>query len=188
MKVFDFDNTLYRGESPIDLVLFMMKKDKKILLWLPKIFFNLFKYKLCILNKEQLENKINELMHDLLKDKDKTAEIINSFWSQNYKKLNQVTLKEVAPEDVILSASPSLLLDGIKEKLISQNIVCSEIDIDKKKITYLNFGENKVKRFKEIYGDKKIDAFYTDSYNDKAMMEISDKVFLVRKNKIIQIK
>ena len=188
MKVFDFDNTLYRGESPIDFVLFMIKKNRKILLWIPKIFFNLIKYKLCILSGEQLESKINDFMDDFLNDKDEIIRNTKEFWSRNYKKLNMNTIKEVEPDDVILTASPSFFIDGIKDKIVSKNVICSEIDLDARKIDFLNFGENKVRKYKEIYGDKKVDCFYTDSYNDKFMMDISEKVFLVKKRKISQIK
>ena len=40
----------------------------------------------------------------------------------------------------------------------------------------------------EMYPGAHIDNFYTDSMNDKAMMDISDHVFLVNGNKIEQIK
>ena len=30
MKVFDFDNTLYRGESAADLFFFMIKRNRKL--------------------------------------------------------------------------------------------------------------------------------------------------------------
>ena len=29
MNVFDFDNTIYRGESAVDLAIFMIKSNKK---------------------------------------------------------------------------------------------------------------------------------------------------------------
>ena len=44
----------------------------------------------------------------------------------------------------------------------------------KKNIIYLNYGSNKVKRFYENYENAVIEKFYTDSYNDKALMEISE--------------
>lgn len=188
MKVFDFDNTLYRGESLIDFTVFMIKKNKRIILWLPKIFFNLIRYKLCIISREEIESKMNEFMGEFLNDKEDMLRSIDEFWEKNQKNLNEVTLKEVNPEDIILTASPSFLINGIKDKIIAKNIISSEIDLDKKQIVYLNFGENKVKKYKEAYGNLKIDGFYTDSYNDKDMMDISEKAFLVKKNKVIQIK
>lgn len=54
-------------------------------------------------------------------------------------------------------------------------------DFEQKKITRFNFGDNKVRRYRELYGDREIDAFYTDSYNDRFLMEISNEVFIVKK-------
>ena len=55
------------------------------------------------------------------------------------------------------------------------------------KFIRLCFLENKVKAFREIYPDRHIENFYTDSMNDKAMMDIADNVYLVKKNKITKI-
>ena len=79
-------------------------------------------------------------------------------------------------------------MDGIRDRLGTQNIIASEVDLDKREITHFNFKENKVRRFRELYGDARIKSFYTDSYNDQAVMDISDKVFLVKKGKIKRIK
>ena len=54
--------------------------------------------------------------------------------------------------------------------------------------TYLCFLENKVKIFRELYPDAHIANFYTDSMNDKAMMDIADHVYLVKKDRITKIK
>ena len=48
--------------------------------------------------------------------------------------------------------------------------------------------ENKVKMFRDVYGDVEIDEFYTDSMSDKPMMDISKTVFLVDGEKLIKIK
>lgn len=56
------------------------------------------------------------------------------------------------------------------------------------KFKRLCFLENKVKIFNELYPNAHIDNFYTDSMNDKAMMDIADHVYLVNGNKIEQIK
>ncbi|MDE6659489.1 MAG: phosphoserine phosphatase, partial [Eubacterium sp.] len=62
------------------------------------------------------------------------------------------------------------------------------IDKDTGKFTRLCFLENKVKIFNELYPNCHIENFYTDSMNDKAMMDIADHVYLVKKNKITKIK
>ena len=79
------------------------------------------------------------------------------------------------------------LLDEIMKRIGIKNYVGSSID-KTGKFKRLCFLENKVKIFNELYPNAHIDNFYTDSMNDKAMMDISDHVFLVNGNKIEQIK
>ena len=55
-------------------------------------------------------------------------------------------------------------------------------------VSFFNFGDNKVTRYRELYGDRPIDCFYTDSYNDRSMMDISDRVFIVKDGRIKSIK
>lgn len=188
MKAFDFDDTLYRGESSIDYVLFMIKKNKKIILWIPKILFGLIQYKLCLISKEKIENQINDFLKFVIKDKEEIANQVREFWEKFSRNLNQELINTITNDDVIITASPSFLIEGIKNRLGTANLICSEFDLDKKCVLYFNFGENKVKKFYEVHGNSKIECFYTDSYNDKSMMDISDKVFLVKKRKIKQIK
>ena len=188
MKAFDFDNTLYFGESSVDFALFMMKKNKKIILWLPRIFWGLLKYKLCLISREKIEDEINAFMKSVIKEKAETAKLVAEFWQKHQKNLNIELLKTVTEEDVIITAGPSFLIEAVKNKLGTSNLICSEFDAETGRVVYLNFGENKVKSFREKYAESLIDCFYTDSYNDKALMDISAKIFLVKRSRIKQIK
>ncbi len=188
MKVFDFDNTIYRGESSIDFSIFMIRKNKRIILYLPTIFISLVKYKLCLVNKVKLEKTINDFLKVMIKDKRETFRTIAEFWSKNEHKLDKKILNIIKHDDVIMTASPSFLVHGIQKRLNTRNIICTEVDPDKREMTYFNFGENKLRRFKELYGDRKIDCLFTDSYNDKAIMDISEKVFMVRKGHIRRLR
>ena len=187
-NVFDFDNTLYRGESAVDFAFFMMKSNKRILRWLPSIFWNLLKYKFCLVTREKMEKTINVFMKDVLRDSDELFRLAEEFWKTHGNRLDEAMLARIHAGDVILSAGPDFLLKEIGDRLGTSHILCSEVDLSEKKIVYLNFGSNKVKRFREVYGETAIEAFYTDSYNDRALMEISDTVFLVTKGKLKQIK
>ena len=180
MKVFDFDNTIYRGESSVDFAFYMIKHNKRIIRFIPTILFSLAGYKLCLLSKEKLESIINRFFAGVLDGTESPAEFVDPFWQTHADRLNHDILRLIEPDDVIISASPVFLLDGIRDLIRTKKIVGTEVDIAQKKITRFNFGDNKVKRYKELYGDKKIDAFYTDSYNDKEMMRISETVFIVK--------
>ena len=45
MRVFDFDNTIYNGESVFDFYLFSIKKNPKVIKYLFVVVYNLLKYK-----------------------------------------------------------------------------------------------------------------------------------------------
>lgn len=187
-NVFDFDNTLYHGESAADFALFMIRYNKQIIRWLPCIFWNLLKYKLCLVTRERMEKTINAFLQDVFWDKDAILLQAQEFWETHAQKLDAGMLARIRPEDAIISAGPDFLLRAVGDRLGTEKLVCSEADLTEKKVRYLNFGSNKVKRYREIYGDAPIEQFYTDSYNDKALMDISDTVFLVKKGKLRQIK
>ena len=181
MKVFDFDNTIYRGESSVDFSFFMIRHKKKILLYIPRILFSLVGYKLCLLKKEKLESIINGFFAGLIDGTESHELFVKQFWETHADRLNESMLGLIEPDDVIISASPIVLLDGIRDKLNTGNILGTDVDFEQKKITRFNFGDNKVRRYRELYGDREIDAFYTDSYNDRFLMEISNEVFIVKK-------
>ena len=164
MKVFDFDNTLYRGESSLDFSLYMIRTHKKILLYLPVIMANAIKYKLCLVDRQKLGAEINKYMKLIIRDEREIRHLVRKFWQTHADRLDADMLKRISPDDLIITAG-----------------------LDRIEILHFNFKDNKVSRFRELYGDAKIDAFYTDSYNDRALMEISDKVFLVKKGKIKRI-
>ena len=173
MKAFDFDNTIYRGESSIDLAVYMIRNNKKIILYLPMIFTNLVKYKLCMIGREEMETILNDFCQAVMEDKDEVPRIIERFWQTHAHKLNERILKLIGPEDIIITAGPDVLINGIRDRLHTDHIISSEVDLNSGRFTYLNFKDNKVRRYKELYGDT----------------EISDRVYLVKKGvSIKQIK
>lgn len=188
MKAFDFDNTLYHGESSIDFAVYMIRKNKRIILWLPRIFWNLAKYKLCLVSRDKMEILINRFLRSCFTDKNTLLRDTEDFWSRNKKKLDRKMVGRIKKDDMIITAGPSFLFEAIKTELGTENMICSEIDLDNKCVRYLNFSDNKARRFRELFSRRRIDCFFTDSYNDKAMMDISDRVFLVSKGRLKRVK
>ena len=180
VKVFDFDNTIYKGESSVDFAFYMIRHNKRIIRYIPTILFSLVGYKLCLLKKDKLESIINDFFAGVLDGETSPESFVKAFWEINADKLNPEMLRLIAPDDIIISASPIFLFDGIRDRLNTDKIVGTEVDFEQKRITWFNFGDNKVNRYRELYGDQEIDAFYTDSYNDKDMMAISREVYIVK--------
>lgn len=188
MKVFDFDNTLYHGESAVDLAMYMIRHNRRIIRWVPYIFWNLLKYKLCLISKSAMTRKVERFMQSCMPTREALYAHVRDFWKHNRHKLDADMIRRVRPEDAIISAGPDFLLRPIHKRLGTSHLICSEVDIERKKVIYLNFRDHKVRRYREKFGDTVLEAFYTDSYNDRAMMDIAERVYLVKKGQIRRIR
>ena len=188
MQVFDFDNTIYHGESTFDFAMFIIKRKKSLLKCAPGITLLLIKYKRCKMNALEFQTELEKFTGPFLQNKEFIKKSVQDFWQKNRKKLDQNIIKKIKKHDVILTCSPSFLIKEIENDLNTKNIVATEIDIDEGKIHFLNFGKNKVKIFQEKFPKKKIQTVYTDSYNDKALMDVAKNVYLVKKGKCTKIK
>ena len=70
MKVFDFDNTIYNGESSFDFALFMVKKKKSLLKYLPHLLYFLILYKLCLLSPDDFVKRLEKFMNVFIENKE----------------------------------------------------------------------------------------------------------------------
>lgn len=185
INVFDFDNTLYDGESTLDFYLFCVKHHPKLLKYAFVIFYALIKYKLCIISEDELMGLAEKHIGDFLRECPDSRELAVKFWDKNKRKLKPFYQNVKAKDDTVLSASFDFLLETPCKMLGIKHLVCSSVDFDTGKVKRLCFKNNKVGIFKEYFKDKEINDFYTDSMNDEPIMRLAKgRVFLVRKNKI----
>ena len=82
MNVYDFDNTIYAGDSTLDFYFYCLKKEPKILICLPKQLFAALKYKCKKISKTQFKQNFY-CFFKLLNDID---DKVNKFWNLNQKK------------------------------------------------------------------------------------------------------
>lgn len=188
MNVYDFDNTLYDGESSVDFFLYYIKKDPALVRYLPKVMNAILRYKAGKITIEDALKDYGKLISEYVRGMDDPEQDVKRFWDKNqyfvkrfYKQLQQ-------EDDLIITASPSLLIREIAKRLGIRHYLSSEIDLETGEITQLCYRENKVKIFKERYPGVKIHNFYTDSMNDKPLMDLSENVYFVRKHRIEKIK
>ena len=64
MNVFDFDNTIYDGESVIDFFLYYCKKDKSLLKYIPAVTKAMIKYKKGSITVEEAISKYGKTVTD----------------------------------------------------------------------------------------------------------------------------
>lgn len=188
MNVYDFDNTVYDGETAVDFYLFCLSKKPSLIKYMPTVFMMLAKYKLGKISVDELLEKAAYYSAKIFGSIDIGEKVISEFWDKNEHKIKEFYKKSKRADDVIISASCDFLLGEICKRLNIKNLICSEINLNDGAVKQLCFRTNKPILFKKIYPNEVIDNFYTDSKNDFPMIEISKNAYIVKKNKIKKIK
>ncbi len=188
VNVYDFDNTIYDGETLVDYILYYVRHDPKIWKYIPKLLLIALKDQFHLFTVEQAVEAYAVFLEGYYVTLDDPAENIVDFWNKNEKKIKPWYAKVQKDDDIIVSGTLDFILREIANRIGLKHWLSSSIDKETGKFIKLCFLENKVKIFKEAYPDAEIENFYTDSMNDKAMMDISENVYLVKKDKITKIK
>lgn len=189
MNVYDFDNTIYDGESALDFFFFYLKKTPYLIKYIPKVLHALLKYKAGKITVEQALEKYAPFAEDYLSGiEDIYADAIE-FWDLHMNRIKPFYYEMHREDDVIVTASPENTMSEICNRLGIKYCVGSIIDENSGKITRLCMRSRKVAAFKDAFPDIEIENFYTDSKkNDAPLIAISKNAYLVKGNKIIKIK
>lgn len=181
MNVYDFDNTIYDGDSTFDFYIFSLKRHKKILLTFPSLLKSALKFYLF---KKGTKTEFKQIMYRFLRYVN-YPEDLEDFWKAHKKNIKKWYLNQQKDDDIIISASPVFLLKPICDELGIKNLFASIVDKNTGKYTGENcHGKEKVRVFKTAFKNTQIDEFYSDSKSDTPLAEISNKAFLVYGNEI----
>ena len=188
INVYDFDQTIYDGETLIDYIMYYIRHDRKIWKYVPKLLVIAFKDKFHLFTVEEAIQAYAFFLEGYYVTLDDPAANIVDFWNKNEKKIKPWYAGVKKDSDVIVSGTLDFILEEAAKRIGFKRYIGSSIDENTGKFKRLCFLDNKVKYFKELFPDDEIENFYTDSMNDKPMMDISQHVFIVKKDKITQIK
>lgn len=182
MKGYDFDKTIYDGDSSTDFFIYCIFHRPYLLLLLPYFLIVLALYGIKIVSKKQ----VKQLLFCFVPWHKNIDKIVNKFWQKHANKIFDWYSLQKKSDDIIISASLDFLLRPIMQVLAIENWISTKFDVETGKIIGENcYGEEKLNRFKNEYLDAKLDAFYSDSMSDIPMMKIATEAYLV-KNKIPQ--
>ena len=183
--LFDFDKTIYDGDSSLDFFLYCLKKKPVLIFLIPYMFLNIILFKLKLINKTRMKEKLFKFII-FFKDIDV---IIKLFWKENNKKIKAFYRNRVRDMDIIISASPEFLLKPILSKYAVKDVIATKMNKLTGKISGENcYGTEKVKRFFEKYPNAKILEMYSDSYSDAPLLNLSIKSYIVKGNRFIKYK
>lgn len=178
-NVYDFDKTIYQGDSTVDFYLFCLRKKPKILKHLLQQCVAMILYKMGRISKTKMKEKFYVFLQDIT-----IVDVyVDEFWQKNSNKFAQWYLQQQQEDDLIISASPEFLLKPICEQIGIQHLIASKVNKEDGTYIGLNcYGTEKVIRFQQEYPNEKIYAFYSDSYSDKPLVGLAESAYLVKGN------
>ena len=180
MNVYDFDKTIYDGDSSVDFYKFSIKRHPKLArLWVKQVMAAL-KYKLGKQSKTEMKTTIYEYFKKI---PDLKSEV-TAFWLENDHKIQSWYLNQYEHDDLIISASPEFLLKPICDQL-GVALLASVVDPKTGRNMKENcYGSEKVVRFLNKYPDHKINKFYSDSYSDDPLAQLAQESYMVKGTEI----
>ena len=183
MNVYDFDNTIYCGESTLDFYFFCVKHHPQLMKFVFVVVWSLVKYKLCLISEDGLMRLCTDYVQDFLRICPDAEDLAEEFWKINICKVKSFYMDMHREDDVVISASFGFTLRPVMKHLGVKNLVCSEVNLETGEIERLCFRKNKKTLFFENFGER-IENFYTDSLNDEEMLKIADNGFIVKGDRV----
>lgn len=175
MNVYDFDGTIFPGDCSIGFCFWCMNRH-------PKLYFTFFPkaVKNVILRKagKITETRMQREFFGYLTLVDDFEEQIKRYWDKNEKKIASWYLAQKKPDDLIISASPSCIIEPIAARL---GVRFMATDFDREYGVFLNkmkFAKEKA-RYIIDHGFPIIENFYSDSLADTPLALCAEKAHLV---------
>lgn len=175
MNIYDFDGTIYNGDSTLDFLIFSLTKHPMLLRFLPYQVMAIILYRLRCIDKTEMKERIYRVLTGYRAD-----ELLDEFWQIHCCKISPWYLRQREATDIVISASPQFLLEPVCWQLGIQHLLASKVDIRTGKYEGKNCaGAEKVIRLKEELDVARCDEFYSDSRSDQPMANIAKHPFLV---------
>jgi len=177
MNVYDFDNTIFRGDSTARFFGFCLRRYPRIARRLPVVSTAALLLLIGKTDKTGFKSRLFGFLQDI---PDIEAEVA-AFWSNNAGRIKPWYLARKRPDDLIISAGPEFLLRPVCPRLIASRV-------DPKTGAYSGKncdGEEKLRRYRAEFGDAAIDEFYSDSLSDAPLARIAARAYLVRGDQVL---
>ncbi len=185
MNVYDFDNTIFRGDSTAGFVFYLYRRRPKTLINLPRTLVCGLLYGIGVMPK--LTFKTN--LYRMFRYVDDMEEVTDRYVDSRLHRIKDWYKKNQREDDVVVSASPEFLIDRFCERIGIRTSIASDVDMHTGEYTGLNcHGSEKVVRLRRHIPDAHIEQFYSDSYSDTPLAELAEKAYLVKGDRLLEWK
>jgi HAD superfamily phosphoserine phosphatase-like hydrolase len=185
MNIYDFDGTIYNGDSTKDIIKYGLKKHP-------------FMVMKCLRQAKKLNKEFNmglatfeqvkETMLSFIFKIENYPKFINDFVDSHMNKIKPLYKSRHTDNDVIVSASYDLWLNQFARKLGIRNVIATRVDMNGKILGINCKGDEKLRRVREALPNIPIDNAYGDSQSDEILLLNAANGFVIEGNKVIPYK
>ena len=182
MNVYDFDNTILRGDSTARFFAYCLGHFPRMWRDVPAQAVNALLFALKLRPKQAFKQRMLRFV-TLIGDVDAA---VDAFWRVNLPRVKAWYPPLHREDDVVISASPEFLIRPACAALDIRCVIGSPVD----RRTGLFLGPNchgreKVNRFRARFPDGRIGRFYSDSHSDDPLAALAEEAFLVKGERLL---
>lgn len=189
MNVYDWDKTIYDGDSTFGFMRYLWCHRPKTWLNLPRTAFYGALYRLGMVEKQVFKENLFRAFRYV----NDMEEVTSKFVVSHLNRVKKWYIEQRGPNDVIITASPEFLVDTFGAYMRSlrmaerkMKVAGSPVDMHTGKYTGKNCdGEQKVRIFKLRWASRKIEKFYSDSLSDTPLAKLAEQAYLVKGDRIM---
>ena len=188
IDVYDFDGTIYDGDSTADFVRFALRRHPRLILGLPRVALAALRVALGRSSLTQFKSVLFRRMSRCFSLEDEAR----AFWASERTRSRLGAWFQDTPRDlpiVIASASPEFELAHAAALLGVPHLIGTQCDMKTGELTGKNCkGEQKIARIREVFGEFEVRAMYTDDARaDGPLLDIAREKYLVTHGQVKRI-
>lgn len=178
MNVYDFDETIFTGDSEDRFFEFMFNKKGFAHYRISWNFWD------KLFQKGIVEKTVSrQHQYAFLKKVKDIDKVLEEYWDSVEQYFKPWYFEVKQPDDIIASGSPEFLLVPALKRLGLKNLVGTEMDKHTGKITgHFAVGKYKPENFEKKFGFEVMDKFYSDAYSDHFLAEHAKEAYLIHDN------
>ena len=182
MNIYDFDDTIYNGDTNRDILMYGFKKHPFLVLKALKKAKKLQKdYKRGVIEFE----RVKEAMLSFIFEIKNYPKFINDFVDSHMKNIKPWYLNRRTQNDIIISASYELWIMQFCKRLGIRYVIATKTDSEGRIIGKNCKGAEKLKRLASVIPNAVIVSAYSDSSCDIPILEAARTAYVVEGDKLI---
>ena len=175
MNVYDFDGTIYRKDSTVSFGVWCCNRHPYLwLTFFPKALRIYYLFQRGKMTRARMTLEFLKILR--LRD---FEQLIEGYWDRNEKHISAWYLARQKPDDLIITAAPSCIIEPIARRIGFQYVAT---EYDREYGVFLNnlmYAKNKAWYMIE-HGLPVIENFYSDSLSDTPLALCAEKAYMVK--------